>query len=73
MTSAAAIPPNARLLNEHQVAEIVGVSPRTIRTMVSAGRFPKPMRLGDDERHSPKRWDRIEVDGWIDERLRERA
>lgn len=57
--------PDAILLRESEVARMVGFSRRTIRSWVSAGKFPKPVRIGDDEQRSPKRWKRSEVDAWI--------
>lgn len=55
-----------RLLNERQVAELVGVSKSTLRRMVSANEFPKPIRIGK----RAIRWRRSEVLEWIDSRPR---
>lgn len=62
------------LIDEARVLEIVPVSERTLRRWVSAGRFPKPVRLGgDDERHNRKAWLREEILAWVKARLAERG
>ncbi|NMG40385.1 AlpA family phage regulatory protein [Chelativorans sp. ZYF759] len=51
------------------VCQRVSLSPTTIRDLVREGKFPKPVKL-------PARrvaWASDEIDGWIDERLSERA
>lgn len=53
------------LLREHEVASLVGYSPRTLRAWVSAGKFPRPIRQPDAAGHSTKRWLRSEIDAWI--------
>lgn len=60
-----AIPQNAVLLTLDQVSEMVQFAPRTIQRRVSAGQFPAPIHFGADERHTPARWVRAEVEAWI--------
>ena len=56
------------ILRSKLVAEKVGFHPVHIRRLVNAGSFPKPIQLG------PKSvgWVEEEVDGWIEERVKER-
>lgn len=59
-------PPEAILLTQAQVCAMIGFAGRTLRTWVSAGKFPRPVSIaGRDERRCPKRWLRTEVEGWI--------
>ncbi len=55
-----------RLLNERQVAELVGVSRSTLRRMVLANEFPRPIRIGK----RAIRWRKSEVLEWMDSRPR---
>ena len=55
----------ALLLDERAVAALVSLSPRTIQTLVSAGEFPEPVRLGLGKRRM-KRWRRADVEAWVD-------
>ncbi len=50
----------AMLLTVKEVAELCGVSTRTITRMVEAGKMPSPVRLG-----AAVRWNREEVESWI--------
>ena len=56
------------ILRSKLVAETVGFHPVHSRRLVNAGSFPKPIQLG------PKSvgWIEEEVDGWIEERVKER-
>ncbi|MFN8824468.1 MAG: helix-turn-helix transcriptional regulator [Planctomycetota bacterium] len=55
------------LLTEAQVAELIQVAPRTLRRMVSTGRFPQPVKIGPnpESQQCPRRWVRAEVDAWL--------
>lgn len=55
----------AVLLRESQVATMLSIAPRTLRLWVSAGKFPRPIRVGSDQQRSTVRWLRGEVDAWI--------
>lgn len=69
------IPPLAELLTEAQVSVMVQIRPRTLRLMVSAGRFPKPLKIGANP-ESPqcrKRWVRAEIDAWQQKLMEQRA
>ena len=49
------------LLMVEQVAQMVGLGIRTIWSKVSAGEFPRPVRIG-----RATRWRRSEILQWID-------
>jgi predicted DNA-binding transcriptional regulator AlpA len=49
-----------RLLNAQQVADLIGINPRTLRDRRHAGGFPAPIMIG----RSP-RWKRAAIDAWI--------
>lgn len=65
------IPAGAILLDEHQVIELTQIPERTLRRMVSGGRFPRPIRLGSSAR-ARKRWLRTELEAWLRARCDER-
>lgn len=65
------IPDGAILLRESQVCELVQVAPRTLSMMISARRFPRPVRLGPGTK-ARKRWHRDEIEKWLRRRLDER-
>jgi predicted DNA-binding transcriptional regulator AlpA len=73
--SVAEIPPNAVLLTEDQCAQLMQVTTRTLRRMVSAGRFPKPIKLGanTESQQCRRRWVRAEVDAWLQKLMEQRA
>ena len=48
------------MLKVREVAELCGVSTRTITRMVDAGKMPSPVRLG-----GAVRWNREELEAWI--------
>jgi excisionase family DNA binding protein len=50
----------AALLDVDALAAMVGVSTRTVRRLVDAGKFPQPVRLG-----GCVRWSRVVVEAWI--------
>jgi excisionase family DNA binding protein len=50
------------LLSVRDVAELLKVSPRTVRRMSDAGRMPRPLRIS-----SLVRWDRESLLLWIAE------
>jgi excisionase family DNA binding protein len=64
MTASSSIPENARMLTHQQVCEYVQIPDRTLRLMVSAGRFPKPVKLGTTMQ-AHVRYDREEIEAWI--------
>src|SRR4051794_30453846 len=49
------------LLNAEEVAAMLGVSERTLWRLLSAGKFPKPVRFGRSTR-----WRLADVREWID-------
>ena len=73
--SVADIPPNAVLLTEAQCAQMIQVATRTLRRMVSAGRFPKPVKIGGntETQQCPRRWARSEVEAWLRQLMEQRA
>lgn len=58
------IPESARLLTHRQVCELLQLSDRTVRTMVSAGKIPRPIKMGTQQQ-STLRYDRGEIESWI--------
>jgi len=50
------------LLSANQVAELLGVSVRTLWRLLSAGKLPAPVRLGGSVR-----WRNADIRQWIDE------
>jgi prophage regulatory protein len=61
-------PARPKILNVNELRAEIGLSQRTVWEMVSAGHFPRPIRIG------PRRvgWLAAEVDAWLAERIRER-
>ena len=55
----------SRILKVKQVAEEINVSVAQVYKLVSLGRFPKPIKLG--ERGSG--WLRTEIDAWLQSRV----
>ena len=53
-----------RLLNVREVTELIGVSRSTLHRMVSANRFPSPIRVG----LRAVRWRLSEVLVWMESR-----
>ena len=58
----------SRILKVKQVAEEINVSVPQVYKLVSLGRFPKPIKLG--ERGSG--WLTSEIDAWLQSRVDER-
>ena len=58
----------SKVLKVRQVAEDINVSIPQVYKLVSLGRFPKPIKLG--ERGSG--WIRTEVDAWLQSRVEAR-
>ena len=52
------------LLKSEEVSELVKLSRPTIYKMMSAGRFPRPVKIGS----RAVRWRRADVEAWIEER-----
>lgn len=59
-TATVSVPADAALLTCKQVAVIVQLAERTVRALVSSGRFPKPVRIGRS-----RRWRRSDVETWL--------
>ena len=59
---------NSKILKVKQVAEEINVSVPQVYKLVSLGRFPKPIKLG--ERGSG--WLTSEIDAWLQSRVDER-
>jgi len=57
-----------QVLKIKQVAAEINVSVPQVYKLVSLGRFPKPIKLG--ERGSG--WLRIEIDAWLESKIEER-
>jgi excisionase family DNA binding protein len=49
------------LIPAEKVADLLGISKRTLWRLLSAGRLPEPVRLG-----SIVRWNKDELQEWID-------
>ena len=49
------------LLNVGQVADKLGVSPRTVWRLVSGGKLPQPVAIG-----RCRRWHRADVEAFVD-------
>ena len=69
------IPAQAALLTEAQVSVLVQIPARTLRRMVSSGRFPRPIRIGPnpEAQQSPRRWVRSEIDSWLAKLMEQRS
>lgn len=48
------------LLTADETAQLVAVSTRTLWRLLSAGKFPRPVRVGGSTR-----WRRAEVEKWV--------
>ena len=53
-------PPDVRLLSKHEVLDLVGKSYPTLWAWMVAGRFPKPVVVGNENR-----WFASEVAEWV--------
>ncbi len=51
---------DAALLTVDDVAELLSVSPRTVRRMADSGAMPRPLKLA-----SLVRWRRSDIDRWL--------
>lgn len=56
-----------RFIRRQEVELIAGRSRSSIYTMIAAGKFPKPVRIGGSTR-----WSLREVESWVEARLAER-
>ena len=55
------------LLTLQDVALLLSCSPRHVERLISSGRFPKPIRVGN-----ARRWRRVEdVEAWIAKQVEE--
>jgi len=61
-SSAVPAPAESLLLTADEVAQLLGVSTRTLWRLCSAGRCPPPLRIGGNTR-----WRRAEVEHWVAE------
>ena len=60
---------HSKMMQAKDVAEWLGVSESAIYKWVSEGEFPRPYKLGNgDARRSASRWDRDEIQKWLEER-----
>jgi excisionase family DNA binding protein len=50
------------LVNTNKVAELLNLSPRTVWRLLSAGKLPKPVRIGRSVR-----WSLTKLESWIAE------
>ena len=57
-----------KILKVKEVASEISISVPQVYKLVSLGRFPKPIKLG--ERGSG--WLRIEIDAWLESKIEER-
>lgn len=57
-----------RMLRRRQVEELTGLCCSAIYDLMKAGRFPKPVKIGD----RAVAWPQAEVDAWIAQRIAER-
>ena len=58
----------SKVLKVKEVASEISISVPQVYKLVSLGRFPKPIKLG--ERGSG--WLRIEIDAWLESKIEER-
>jgi predicted DNA-binding transcriptional regulator AlpA len=58
-----------RLLNLQELADYIGYKPDTLRRKLKAGTFFLPPITGKGR---SRRWDRVEVDRWIEAEKRKR-
>ncbi len=59
------------LLSKQEAAELVGLHPEYLMRIARAGRFPKPIRLGDRP-GSAVRFVQDEIEQWLADKLAER-
>ena len=57
----------ARLLRRPEVEARTGLRRAAIYSAIKAGKFPRPVRIGD----RAVAWSEAEIDGWIAERIAE--
>ena len=62
-----------RFLRLKTVKEITGRSTSSIYEAISAGTFPKPVKLNPESRRSPVAWIESEVRAWQAARIAERT
>jgi prophage regulatory protein len=61
--------PQIALIALPEVQSIAGISKTEVFRRIARGAFPEPARLGT----RCTRWSRSEVEGWVSDRLAERA
>jgi len=60
---------HSKLLRAKEVAELLNVSESAVYKWMQQGRFPKPVRLGDDDaKRVAVRWVYEDIVAWIEER-----
>jgi len=58
---------HSKLLRIKEVSEWINVSQSSIYKWVEQGRFPPPIKLGDDEtKRQSARWVEEDIEDWID-------
>jgi prophage regulatory protein len=56
------------LLRRKQILELLGVSHSTLYSWMDAGKFPRPIRIGENS----IAWLRTEIEAWLEQRAQER-
>jgi predicted DNA-binding transcriptional regulator AlpA len=56
------------LMTKKQVAALVRLHPESIMRLARMGKFPKPIRIGDTDRHAV-RFLEEEIDAWLRNRM----
>ena len=61
----------ASILRRSEVLHKIGISKTTLQTLMDAGQFPKPVKLGGPDARAVG-WVDSEVQAWIDQKIAER-
>ena len=61
----------ASILRRSEVLHKIGISKTTLQTLMDAGQFPKPVKLGGPDARAVG-WVDSEVQDWIDQKIAER-
>jgi predicted DNA-binding transcriptional regulator AlpA len=56
------------LMTKKQVAALVHLHPEHIMRLTRMGKFPRPIRIGDTDRHAV-RFVAEEIDAWLHDRM----
>lgn len=59
-----------RLLKRREVEQLLSISCSKIYNMMRAGKFPRPIHIGDGEpsKNSPVRWRLCDIEDWVQDR-----